>query len=244
MKRTAGVTLIELLVAMTLLSFLSVGILFAMRIGLSTLERTNSRMATNRKSLGVERILSNQIAGFVPSKADCRRDAQSPAQRLPLFQGEMETMRFVSTYSMEEAWRGYPRILEFQVSPGENGRGVRLLVNELLYTGPLSAGSLCLGQMADPVTNRPRTLFVPVQVGPISFVLADKLAYCRFSYRLDRDFPQPPVWFPRWAEPRTPAAVRIDMAPLDADPAKIQIPSFTAPFRVNRDPAAQYGEFM
>src|SRR3954451_16919276 len=59
----AGVTLIELLVAMTLLSLLAVGVLFGLRIGLGAMERTNNRLQTNRKVLGVERVLTQQIAG-------------------------------------------------------------------------------------------------------------------------------------------------------------------------------------
>ena len=85
-------------------------------------------------------------------------------------------MRFVSTYSLNEAGRGYPRILEYQVIPGENGTGVRLIVNEFWYCGPLSAGSSCVGVMPDPVAKAPMMIFRPVQIGPSSFVLADKLA--------------------------------------------------------------------
>ena len=34
--------------------------------------------------------------------------------------------------------RGFPRILEFEVIPGEAGQ--RLIVNELIYPGPINAG--------------------------------------------------------------------------------------------------------
>ena len=63
----SGVTLIELLVAVSLLSLLSVGMLFAMRVGLNAMGRTNARVISNRRVLGVERILTQQIAGFVPA---------------------------------------------------------------------------------------------------------------------------------------------------------------------------------
>ena len=71
-------TLIELLVAMTLLSLLAVGVLFGLRIGLNAMERTNDRLMTNRKVLGVERVITQQIAGFIPVKADCFTSPQSP----------------------------------------------------------------------------------------------------------------------------------------------------------------------
>jgi hypothetical protein len=56
---------------MTLLSLLSVGVLFGLRIGLNAMERTNDRLMTNRRVLGVERVLTQQIAGFIPVMADC-----------------------------------------------------------------------------------------------------------------------------------------------------------------------------
>ena len=54
-------------------------------------------------------------------------------------------MRFVSSYSLQQGARGLPRILEFQVIRGEEGKGVRLVVNEQPYTGPRSAGFFVLG---------------------------------------------------------------------------------------------------
>ncbi len=229
-----GITLMELLVSISLLSLLSVGILFAFRIGLNAMTKTNGRLMSNRRVLGVERILEQQIAGFVPTKADCRVAPDAPLQRLPFFQGEAQTMRFVSTYSLQEATRGYPRILEFQVIPGDQGGGVRLIVNEHLYSGPLATGRFCAGVLA---TN---LLFYPVQIGPDSFVLADKLAECRFSFREELEAPQRPVWRSKWTKDSTPSAVRIDMIPLEADPAKLHVSSIVAPFRVDRHPMMGY----
>ena len=54
-----------------------------------------------------------------------------------MFQGDPQTMRFVSSYSLTEAARGLPRLLEYQVIPGEDGNSVRLVVNEIVYTGPV-----------------------------------------------------------------------------------------------------------
>jgi prepilin-type N-terminal cleavage/methylation domain-containing protein len=228
-----GITLIELLVSITLLSLLSVGILFAFRIGVNSMSRTDSRLISNRRVLGVERILTEQIAGFVPTRAECG----APPQPLPFFQGEPETMRFVSTYSLQEASRGYPRILEFQVVPGDQGRGVRLVVNEHLYSGPLSTRRFCSGVQADPIARTSAPLFYPVQIGGESFVLADQLAHCRFAFLEEFEPPRPSIWRSRWVRGDvTPVAVRIDMVPLEPDPAKLQVPSFVAPFRVDRSP--------
>ena len=242
-SRSRGVTLIELLVAITLLSLLAVGILFAFRIGLTGMARANDRFMTNRRVLGVERILAQQVAGFVPVRAGCRPQPNAPEQRLPFFQGDAQTMRFVSTYSLDEASRGMPRILEFQVIPGETADGVRLIVNEFVYTGPVSAGASCLGLAPDPALGRSILTFRPVAIGPGSFVLADKLAYCRFAYKEERELPAPPIWHTRWPHLAIPAAVRVDMAPLRPDPGKLQVPAFTAVFHPNRDPMKDYADW-
>ena len=57
MKRrpTAGVTLMELLIAVLLLSMLSVGLLFALRIGLNAYSKTQTRLMDNRRVAGAQR---------------------------------------------------------------------------------------------------------------------------------------------------------------------------------------------
>jgi prepilin-type N-terminal cleavage/methylation domain len=242
MRRQRGVTLLELLVAVSLLSLLSVGILFALRVGFTGMEKANSKLMANRRVLGVERVIENQIAGFMPVQAYCKFSPEANPVSLPYFQGDSESLRFVSNYSMQEAGRGYPRILEYQVIPGEGGRGVRLVVNETVYTGPRSTGASCVGQFPDPISGQPVAKFLPVPVGPNSFVLADKLAYCQIFYK--EEFPAPaPIrerWVPRWTHQRPPSAVRINLAPLERDPSRVQLVAITAPFRVTRDPSFNY----
>jgi hypothetical protein len=149
-------------------------------------------------------------------------------------------MRLVSLFSLQEAWRGQPQILELFVIPGENGRGVRLVVNELPYQGPLSAARLCVGRSPDPLTGFPAPIFLPAEAGPHSFVLADKLAYCRFSYCF-RGMPNmPPGWTSRWSLPGWPAGVRVEMAPLEPDPAHIDPITVTIATHVWRAPDVDY----
>jgi len=239
----SGITLMELLVAMALLSLLSVSMLFAIRIGLSAMEKSQDRLQTNRRVMGVEKVFSAQLAGFMPVKADCQSPS-GPITPLPFFQGEPATLRFVSSYSLQEAGRGYPRILEFQVVTGEQGLGVRLIVNEILYTGPKSTGTLCAGTRSDPLADGVLPLFGPVAIGNFSFVLADKLAYCRFNYKEEKanQTELTEKWSASWHKQRPPAAIHVEMGPLIPDPAKLQLLDFTAPIRVNRDSMMKYGD--
>ncbi|HEY7388811.1 MAG TPA: prepilin-type N-terminal cleavage/methylation domain-containing protein [Bryobacteraceae bacterium] len=226
-----GVTLLEVLIAVTLLSLLSVAMFLAMRIGLNSYERAGTRLMDNRRVAGAQRILQDEIEGLVPVIATCGAVAGGPGQKALFFEGQPEVMRLVSTFSLNQGWRGQPKILEILVIPGENGLGVRLVANETLYTGPQGAGRFCTG---------PRQ-FLPADAGPKSFVLADKLAYCHFAYLSPAPAPlQPPIWRDIWITETWPLAVRIDMAPLEPNPAAVQPVSIIAPLNLHRNPAITY----
>ncbi len=227
-------TLIEVTIAVLLFGILSVGILLALRVGINAMDHANDRLMANRKSAYAVRILESELTGLMPESAVFQVTPQSPIQIMPFFQGEPLSMRFISTYSLQDASRGLPQILEFQVIPGENGRGVRLVVNERLYTGPASAGALCLGFSMDPQTNTRFPIFRPIQIGANSFVLADKLAYCRFLFEAPRFLPLPATWTNHWVKEGWPIAIRIEMAPLDADPTRLQPMTVTSAVHVNK----------
>jgi len=239
----SGITLIEVVIAITLLSMLSVGMLATIRMGFDALHRTNSRLMENRRVAGAQRLLEQQLGGFMPVKALCSGGPDAPQTLFPFFQGQPQSMRLVSTYSLQEAWRGQPRILELQIIPGDEGRGVRLIVNEIPYTGPLSAGQSCLGMAPDPVSGLLMPQFRPIQASSQSFVLADKLAWCRFSYLEPAQPPDVDHWRTDWVEPRWPRGIRVDMAPLEDNPARLRPLTITTAIPINRRPDTAYVDF-
>jgi general secretion pathway protein J len=247
MKRTSesGVTLIEILIAVSLLSLLSVGMLVAMRLGFTTMDKTDSRLVRNRRVSNTSKIVENEIDGFIAATA-AYHPQPGNTYLIPFLQTEAQTMRFVTSYSLDQAWRGGPRIAVMQVIPGENNRGVRLIVNEAPYTGPEGTGQQILGIEQDPASGAQIVRFVPVAPGPDSFVLADKLAYCRFSYL--QPLPEPPfeMWRPDWVIPQQlPLGIRIEMAPLDAEnSSELRIGTVTVPLNVNRTPGTNYADFV
>jgi hypothetical protein len=205
------------------------------------MDKANTKLMANRRVASVERIMRSEIQGLIPVVAACVPDGDQPPETVMYFDGRPQSLRFVSAYSLQEATRGMPRILDFQVIPGDQGLGVRLVVNELPYS-PQQAGATCAGTVHDPDRGIAMGVFRPIPLGPGSFVLADKLAYCRFSYR---DFQPPPLgerWLPEWPLGKWPTAVRIDMAPLDPDPARLPLMSLTVPMHVNRQPYVPYGQ--
>ncbi len=243
-RPTAGITLMEVVIAVTLLSLLSVGMLEAIRMGFDALHKTNSRLMENRRVAGAQRVLEQQLGGFMPVTALCSGVKNARAD-FAFFEGRPQSMRLVSTYSLDEAWRGRPRILELQVIPGEQGRGVRLVVNEIPYTGPLSAGQSCLGIAPDPVSRLPMPQFLPIEASPQSFVLADKLAWCRFSYL---EPAQPPDvvdhWRTAWVLPTWPKGLRVEMAPLEDNPSRLRPLTVTSAIPINRLPDMFYGDYQ
>lgn len=246
----AGTTLIEVLIAVTLLSLLSVAMAFALRIGINAYQKTSSKLMENRRVVGAQRILEEELEGIVPSVAPCGPHTSPGEQPNPnwfaFFQAAPSQMRLVSTFSLQQAWRGSPQILELFVIPRDDGPGVRLVVNELPYYGPLAAGRLCTNLIPNPVSGSNMPQFLPVNAGPQSFVLADKLAYCRFNYLWQPpkvDPSTPAVWSPTPINDGWPLAVRVEMAPLEADPGTLQPLTITAALHLHLSPTIPYGDF-
>jgi len=239
-RRQRGLTLIEVLVAVTLLSLLSTGMVMALRIGLNVFAKANGRLMDNRRVAGAQRVLEQELEGLMPVVAPC---AGVLNLKFGFFQGEPLNMRLVSTFSLDQGWRGRPQLLALMVIPGDEGQGIRLVVNETPYTGPLSAGALCAGQAPDPLTGRPLFRFLPMQPDAASFVLADKMAYCRFSYYGPGRSPNdPPLWSPQWHGPGWPWGIRVEMAPLQPDLARLQPITVMAPINIFRAPEIQYDD--
>ena len=241
-RNQRGVTLLELLIAVSLMSLLSLGILYSMRVGVNAMEKTNDRFRKNRRVLGVEKALAAQIAGLMPVTIECLGGGGGQGGKAVMFHGDPQSMRFVSSYSLQEGARGYPKLLEFTVIGGEGGVGVRLIVNEIPYTGPFSLRGACIGTQPDPVTGQSAPLFLPIAPRPDSFVLADKLAGVRFVYREERPPPLLERWMPRWVANKLPSAIRIEMIPLEANVASLQVITTTIPVRITANPMLSYAD--
>jgi hypothetical protein len=222
--------MLEMIVALTLLSVLTVGFFMALRVGLNAMEHSSTRFDENRRVASVQNILERQVAGIVPVMAVCE------GPKLPVFDGSPGAMRMVSTHSLNGAGRGYPQLLEYLVVPGVAG-GVRLVVNETPYAGPGMIRGLCAAPSSQRLLLRP-----PVQ-GPGSFVLADRLASVSFQYLYENPARRQREWAPQWI-PRPgsamPAAIRIDIRSLGTEPAHLKLSPMTMRVRVNRVAATEY----
>ena len=237
MSRRAGMTLLEVLIAVTLVSLLSVAMLYSVQAGLGSVASINRRVDNIRKASGAQRILEQQFAAFMPVVAPCGCAVPDARPQSALFfEGQPTVMRFVSAYSLAESGRGQPKILELFTVPTPDGAGIRLVVNERPYFSPYSAGALCMPPVPDPQGGPPVLLFSAPQPSSASFILADRLSSVAFAYQ--EPIREEPFthWVPTWISPAAlPTAVRIEMTPLPGGgPSRLPLLPFYARIRPNR----------
>jgi prepilin-type N-terminal cleavage/methylation domain-containing protein len=218
----SGFTLIELIIAITLVSAIVAGMLSAMRGGLLTLERVQNRIQESRGTLGLDQMVRRQIGGIVPAQGDCAIDPNN-SFRGPEFRGNPEAMLFVTTYSVTQGARGYPHLVEYRVIPNNDGT-VRVVMEELLFASPATTRNFC----AAP------NLVLPLEPSGRSMVIAPRVASARISYRqMDPYTHLGGDWLSEWTFPMLPSAIRIDMLPVG---------SIAVPLHVSRDPQVTYAD--
>lgn len=236
MRHDSGITLLEVLVAVTLLSFVSMGMMLAMRLGMSALSRTDARLMDNRRVSGAQRIIEQELQGMVPVVAPCGE----VMDRIGMFAGDAQSLALVSDFSLQEAWRGRAQFLQMFTIPDDRG-GFRLVVNETPYTGPEGIRRLCTQPVQDPETGYQIAHFAQPVPGPTTFVLADHLRTVRFQYLKRSLVPlQPETWVPVWRSANWPVAIRVDLVPSEPAPGRLQPISIVAPLYLYRDPKAKY----
>jgi prepilin-type N-terminal cleavage/methylation domain-containing protein len=236
-----GMTLIELLIAVSLVSLLSMGMLWSIRVALGALEGTQRTVTETRRVLGAQRILEMQLSSLLPLRANCFEMGGAPGGPRMLFTGEATVLRFVTGYSLDGGMRGTPQLVELWVAPGERGEGVRLLMNEIPWRGAIGMGPYCgpppaPGPMPSMAFQTPRAM-------PSTFVLADKIAGARFFYREPAKLSDPSrPWMERW--PRIdlwPDAVRVEILPGREQQGQYSPLGVTARLGVTKPPGEQYG---
>ena len=239
-RATAGVTLIEVLIAVTLLSLLTLGMLLVMRVGLMAYSKTNDKLMDNRRVTGAQRVLQDELEGLIPATPPCLGQPSLANLHFNFLQAEPQRLRMVSAFSLQEGWRGRPQVLEFLVIPGQDGKGLRLVVNEIPYS-PMVAGRLCGGIASDPETGVSVPVFPGVVAGPDSFILADQLSVCRFSYLTgDGSAANPVLWRATASGRGWPRAIRIEIAPIEPEPGRLQPITVTAPLYLHRSVDMKY----
>lgn len=216
-------TLLELIIAISLVAIISAGMLTAMRTGLLTNEKVAARLESNREVINLRQMLVRQIGGAMPAMILCA--GPEGGGDAALFAGTPRRFHFVSNFSFAEGARGYPQVVDYAIAPSPGG-GFRLVVTEIPYTGPGSAGAFCPGQGS-----------VVAPEGALITVAADHLARAEFSYQQNVQFVPfgDVMWVEEWNRPAFPIAVKISMASAENAGALLPAMDLTVRLRTDRD---------
>ncbi len=248
-RSNAGLTLVEVIVAVSLLGLLSAGMVTALQIGADSWSDTRERMNLDRRIATANTILNAQLAGVVPILA--RVPPGRSVASAPFFQGEPQSMRFVTSYSLLEGVRGGLQVVELLSRRTKDG--FSLLLTHSPYRGPLSVGRFIMGSEPSLDRTSRRLIFSPIRTRADTMIVADQLETCAFSYLGEPRRPDEPVmWKPVWEDDKQiPAAVRIEMSPagddvrLDPITLVAQIRArYAPPGKENWRPNVNFGEIV
>ena len=119
--RSSGFTLMELLVALTLLAILMTAILGGLRLGARVWEVSGSRLDDADQVIAVRRFLEQRLEDAVPVIG-----ADQAGTALPAFVGETDRLRLASSMPISLGQGLF--LLDLTLGPPENGNGRRDLV--------------------------------------------------------------------------------------------------------------------
>ena len=74
----SGVTMIELLVAVTMVALLSTGMAVVLRTALNGSQKTQGHLNANRRVMGVERVMREEITNLIPVNTVCGGENKQP----------------------------------------------------------------------------------------------------------------------------------------------------------------------
>lgn len=189
-QATAGFTLLELLVSITIVSLLATTILFGWRVASAAWQRANDRLQQQRTVLATHQLLQEQMASMVPYQA---RTAAGASEFF--FQGEAATARFVSRYALSHRARSGLYLIEYRIAEQSDG-SKQLLLNESPVGSREELGALLAG--AEMIAAGRVLKFQEFHQRPETLALLEGLQECRFEYYRPATASQPPGWTDRW----------------------------------------------
>lgn len=206
-NRIGGFTLLELVVATSLLALLSLTMLIGMRVGFGAWQRGERRIEMVAQEEAVQEYFSRAMASAVPYVA-AAADENLPRQFLP-FQGNRQGMRWLTTYST--AWRERSGLTLVECFSAGEGDQRQLVVQEF----PVRGDAVLVRQMVaavrtDADTNRPTIVYRPVALTDAARVLVTGLRDARFEFL--NVTAKGSTWQADWdavQEKQLPAAVRV-----------------------------------
>lgn len=196
MKPENGFTLLEMMVAVTLVAMMAAGIWSVFRTSLRAWSRGTETIDASQRQRNVLDMVRKQLASAYPLTPP--PDEATPVSVNPIFRGTETGLSFVSLNSLRFLDSPGLTLVHYEVAQDERG-GVALVEREERY----------LGRIPDSESETASAVTTP---------LFDNLAQCYFEYRSDEDGEEP--WVREWdaaERGQLPAAVAVNMASVEAD---------------------------
>jgi general secretion pathway protein J len=192
-KRANGFTLLELLIAMTLLGLLMLGLFGGLRLGARVWEAGDSRSADRARVEAVQRFVRTYLGQARPLAAADRTGDDTIA-----FVGRRDRLEFAAVLPPHLSAGGFSHVA---LSLADRDRGSALIV-ERQALGRRDDGRAELARLDDPDTA----------------VLLDNIETVEFSYYGPGDRGDDAEWTDRWdREDRLPLLVRVRIGFSDSD---------------------------
>jgi general secretion pathway protein J len=188
--RSAGFTLVELLVAVTLIALLTSLLFGGFRIGTRAARAIGTRIATPADIALVYDFMTGTLTDAEPLPVATRPDAAANTGSTPIvFDGEPQAMSVVTLPPAYLAIGGF-HLLHIGLEPGNAGQ--RLIVSW---------------------TSLPRGPVAPEPTALQPSILIDKVQSIAFAYYGEPAPKQEPAWLDRWADRDSlPQLIRLRLA--------------------------------
>lgn len=195
----SGFTLLELLVALTLVAMMAVGVWAVLRISIRSWARGTAAIDMNQRYRSTLDMARKQIASMYPLYPEIAPAAEGQASVSALvFRGTPDSLFFVSLNSLHSIESPGLTLVSYEMAQDSDGRA-RLVEKEERYTGQAPDPGMLSGSPSTPIF--------------------ENLMQCTFEYYDPGDADTPSQWIEEWdggALERLPAAIRMTMIAADS----------------------------
>lgn len=198
-RTSGGFTLLEVLIATTLLGVMMLLLTGSLRIGAESWDAGEERMARASRLYVVENFLRAHIGSLLPVAGTMKNGEMEPS-----FRGKHDFLTYVAPLPEQIKAGGLYR---FELYVSQNGERKDLRMAILPYTSRPDQGD-----KLEPVDD----LAILENIKELKLSYLPRPLQGMGINPLQQD--QLPQWTEEWEQPQLPALIRLDIEPMDEDP--------------------------